>query len=218
MRLTGIVAIILSVSGAVVAQGNEEISVIGATSRSVQVDADVSVVGVHTVDAVPDVSVVGAVTVDAASLPTPSATPDVVVVGDWTMSDSGVTRTECYQVSGGVPVATAQPTSFDGDTPQGYQCYAVLSSNGGVLYSPINSASTPTSNKVITVVLPVVVSIVGLIAIVGAFFVYRRYHARRNVAAALATGATDGKHGWVNRPGGWAKDEAAAETGSVVKY
>ncbi|KAG8831170.1 hypothetical protein FRC17_003528 [Serendipita sp. 399] len=198
MKLGGILAIILAVGGTAVAQ---DVNVIGATSH-----------------AIPEVSVVGAHTVEAG----PSATPDIAVAGGWTMDESSAaaTRTLCYETSDGVPVATAQPTNFEGETPQGYRCYAVYSHNGGVMYSPLSSAEATreTSNKAITVGLPVVVSVVGLIALVGAFIVYRRYRARQGVAAAMTTGGADGKHAWVNRPGGWAKDETTAENGQATKY
>ncbi|CCA70725.1 hypothetical protein PIIN_04659 [Serendipita indica DSM 11827] len=129
------------------------------------------------------------------------------------MQRTSPTQTVCYQVveSGGASsTVSAQPTIVNGLVPAGYSCYQVYSQGGGTMWSPLAQAAPNSPNKAITIALPIVVSLVGLLALVGAFFTYKRYRARRAAAAD--------KHAWVNRPGGWAKDGANAETASTAKY
>ncbi|KAG8831171.1 hypothetical protein FRC17_003529 [Serendipita sp. 399] len=133
-----------------------------------------------------DVRVVGATSL--------SVTPDVNVVGAYTVDAASLPLPSVLSPS---PSPNATPDI-------------------AVAGSWTTEDSHPFSrNKAITVALPLVISIVAFVGIVGAFFVYRRHRARRSAAAAAT--ATDGKHAWVNRPGGWAKDETAAESGQA-KY
>ncbi|PVF96559.1 hypothetical protein CPB86DRAFT_786923 [Serendipita vermifera] len=174
---------------------------------------DVSVVGEHVTPVgplVPDISVVGShlTTGTAGAAPDMTGAPDISVAGTWSVadsSDSPATRTECYQ-SGSTALATSYPSIDNGLSPSGYNCYVVYQTGGGTLWSPLpHASSSPSANKTITIVLPVVVSVLGFAAIVGAVLLFMRLRARKAARA---------NREWVNRPGGWASDSAQAESGA----
>lgn len=181
---------------------------------SVRAADDVSVVGAHSTPIAPDISVVG------WHSGADEITPDVSVVGAATLTITGLpasaTQTECYRVfeTGGVTsTEAAQATVTDGTSPPGYRCYLVYATGGGTLRTPlpyVQAAQAPSQpTPFIKIGVPVIISVVGLLAIIGAVLVVLRIRARRAAA---------GKRTWVDRPGGWAKDNEPGKVESDVTH
>jgi len=181
---------------------------------------DISVMGASTMSLTPlgpitpDISVVGT---QMTTVAVQTATPDVSVVGEWTTTAAAAdtTQTECYslvETDGITSSIPAQATVTDGTNPPGYACFLIYSTGGGEMHMPLASA-TPVvqKNMAITVGLPIIVSILGLAAIIGAAFVIMRFRARR---AAVA------QRTWFRRPGGWVNDNEARkmEAGTTDKF
>ena len=94
-----------------------------------------------------------------------------------------------------------------------------------LIYSPYESSS-PSTKRGITLIWPIIFSLVGLVAIIGVSSLKDRNHLRilsrpQGVFIFMHLRkhhiAIKANHKWVNRPGGWAQDGAITEEGAKFK-
>ena len=130
-----------------------------------------------------------------------------------------------------------RPTLIDGHSPQGIQCWLVFQGDGGILSLPMyvplyaftiqylsqhshinlsrrpqeTGSSAPHTNTAITIALPIVISLVAVILLVGGSITFLHVRNKRRRAAGGVSGE---KRAWVNRKAGWAEvaDEEAGIT------
>ncbi|CAG7853148.1 SubName: Full=Uncharacterized protein {ECO:0000313/EMBL:CCA70727.1} [Serendipita indica DSM 11827] len=97
-----------------------------------------------------------------------------------------------------VPTSTIQPSTR-----------SLLDTAVGTAVPVASSGDNQNSDgdKKVIIALSILVSFLGLLVLVGAFFIYKRYKARRAAAAV-----PNNQSAWVNRPEGWARDDGDAET------
>jgi hypothetical protein len=146
----------------------------------------------------------------STSVPTASGVPDVSVLGDSTTTADAVygSQTICYEYAT-IGVTTETSTINNGVVPTGGQCYQVFSTGGGVVWLPLsNQSSTSSTNKAISISLPIVISFVVLALIIAGGFIFMRFRKRRLAKPNRA---------WLNRPGGWAQDGHITERGITAK-
>jgi len=188
---------------------NFSLGSIGLGGEVTSATPDVSVVGDSTTTLTPLGPITPSFNPGSIGLGGPITSADVSVVGEWTTTANSpwATQTECYslvETDGMTSSIPAQATVTDGTNPPGYACFLVYATGGGVVHVPLASATSVATqrNLVITVALPIIVTVLGLAAIIGAAVVIMRLRARR---------ATASKRRWFRRPGGWVKDNAAGE-------
>jgi len=168
---------------------------------------DVSVLGIATItDTSNDNGDGGVMTIQTAPNPTTTTT-----------EPAPATVTQCWKVVTAESSTTStavQPTLVDGGSPPGVQCWLVYQGDGGIISLPIPQkvdSSASHSNKATTLVLPIVLSLVGVVLLAGGILTFLHVRNKKRRAANRASGE---KHAWVNRKSGWANmaDEEAGVT------
>ncbi|EJD43498.1 hypothetical protein AURDEDRAFT_114774 [Auricularia subglabra TFB-10046 SS5] len=120
---------------------------------------------------------------------TPLVTPTPV-------KEAAITTTFCVSAAATVTPGVASSSIDPHNAPDGWACFESFEQGGGVWTVPLSAASSKHNNRVTQLIVPIVVSIVAALALLGVgMFVVRRRAKRAHKEAASRPWFT--RQGWV---------------------